>query len=74
MKYRIAYQYPGKPVGYFRKTYTDLISAESAADDYNVGEPFACHWVEPIGEPVEVSLNCPHHSLTISSPSLSNHS
>jgi hypothetical protein len=54
MKYRVAFLSPldGK-VYLFKRVYSDLISAMSAADDYNVGEPCIQHWVEP--EPSSVS-------------------
>jgi hypothetical protein len=66
MKYRVAYLSPldGK-VYRFRRVYSDLISAMSAADDYNVGEPCIHHWVEP--EPSADSKD----EITVSQNSLS---
>lgn len=55
--YRVAYVSPldGK-VYRFRRVYHDLISAQSAADDHNIGEPCIHHWAEPIeDEPSPVS-------------------
>lgn len=65
--YRVAYLSPldGK-VYYLRKVYPDLISAASAADDYNVTtdcwNPIT-HWAEPIEQPTQVILDTPHQSL-----------
>ena len=51
MDYQVAFRSPldGK-VYRLRRVYHDLISAQSAADDYNIGEPCIHHWAEPIEE------------------------
>jgi hypothetical protein len=65
--YQVVYRSPldGK-VYRLRRKYNDLISAQSAADDYNVTtdcwNPIT-HWIEPVEEPIEAILDNPHQSL-----------
>ena len=47
-KYKVAYRDRQGCVHLFRREYTSLLEAESAADDYKVGEPETEFWVEPI--------------------------
>jgi hypothetical protein len=46
-KYRVCFRSRDGKVYYLRREYGDLIAAQSAADDYNIGEPTIPHWVEP---------------------------
>jgi hypothetical protein len=66
--YQVAYRSPLDGQVYrLRRKYSDLISAQSAADDYNIGEPCIPHWAEPIKEePSHVS----NVEITISQESL----